>query len=124
MMSAAARRQDRGMATAEMAVALPALVVLVAAGMTAVSVLTVQLRCVDAAREAARAAARGENAAVVRSLAERSGPGGSDVAVTSGAQEVEVTVSAEADPVGGLLPAVHVQATAVALREPEPSSES
>jgi hypothetical protein len=111
------------MATAEVAVALPALVVLVAAGMTAVSVLTAQLRCVDAAREAARAAARGEDAAIVRSLAERSGPDGSDVQMTSGGQEVEVTVSAEADSVGGLLPAVRVQASAVALREPESTDE-
>ena len=65
------------MATAEVAVALPALVLLVAAAMTAVSMVTAQLRCVDAAREAARAAARGEGATVVRSLAERSAPGGS-----------------------------------------------
>lgn len=122
-MSSAPRRRDRGMATAEVAVALPALVVLVAAGMTAVSVLTAQLRCVDAAREAARAAARGEDAAIVRSLAERSGPDGSDVQMTSGGQEVEVTVSAEADSVGGLLPAVRVQASAVALREPESTDE-
>ena len=122
-MSSAPRRCDRGMATAEVAVALPALVVLVAAGMTAVSVLTAQLRCVDAAREAARAAARGEDAAIVRSLAERSGPDGSDVQVTSGGQEVEVTVSAEADSVGGLLPAVRVRANAVALREPESTGE-
>jgi Flp pilus assembly protein TadG len=122
-MSSAPRRRDRGMATAEVAVALPALIALVAAGMTAVSVLTAQLRCVDAAREAARAAARGEDAATVHSLAERSGPDGSDVQVTSGRREVEVTVSAEADSVGGLLPAVRVQASAVALREPESSGE-
>lgn len=122
-MSGAPRRRDRGVATAEVAVALPALVVLVAAGMTAVSVLTAQLRCVDAAREAARAAARGEDAAIVRSLAERSGPAGSEVQVTSGGQEVEVTVSAAADSVGGLLPAVRVRASAVALREPDSVDE-
>ena len=122
-MSGAPRRRDRGVATAEVAVALPALVVLVAAGMTAVSVLTAQLRCVDAAREAARAAARGEDAAIVRSLAERSGPAGSEVQVTSGGQEVEVTVSAVADSVGELLPAVRVRASAVALREPESVDE-
>jgi hypothetical protein len=121
-MSAGPGPRDRGVATAEVAVALPALVVLVAAGMTMVSVLIAQLRCVDAAREAARAAARGEDAAVVRSLAERSGPKGSAVHVTAG-QEIEVTVSADADSIIGLLPAVHVEATAVALREPEPSGE-
>lgn len=122
-MSSAPRRRERGVATAEVAVALPALVVLVAAGMTAVSVLTAQLRCVDAAREAARAAARGEDAAIVRSLAERSGPDDADVQVTTSGQEVEVTVSAEADSVGGLLPAVRVHANAVALREPEFTDE-
>ncbi len=115
------RARDAGVATAEVAVALPALVVLVAAGMTAVSVLTAQLRCVDAAREAARAAARGESAAVVRSLAARSGPRGSQVEVSSPGEEVQVTVSSEARPVGGLLPSFRVAATAVALREPEPS---
>ena len=112
-------RRDRGVATAEVAVALPALVVLVAAGMTAVAVLTAQLRCVDAAREAARAAARGEAASVVSSLAQRSGPTGSEVRVTSGGPEVTVTVSADARPVGGLLPSFRVGASAVALREPE-----
>ena len=122
-MSAPPGRRERGVATAEVAVALPALVVLVAAGMTMVSVLMAQLRCVDAAREAARAAARGEDAAVVRSLAQRSGPKDSAMQMTAGQQEIEVTVSADADSVVGLLPAIHVEATAVALREPEPSGE-
>ena len=118
-MTATPRRRDDGVATAEVAVALPVLVMLVAAAMTAVSVLTAQLRCVDAAREAARAAARGESAAVVRSLAERSGPDGADVQVASGGREIQVTVSAVADPIGGLLPSFRVHADAVALREPE-----
>jgi Flp pilus assembly protein TadG len=121
--TATPRRRDGGLATAELAVALPALVVLVAAAMTAISVLTAQLRCVDAAREAARAAARGETAAVVRSLAARSGPDGSEVRVASGGEEVEVTVSAVADPIGGLLPSFRVHASAVALREPESTGE-
>jgi hypothetical protein len=111
------------MATAEVAVALPALVLLVAAAMTAVSVVTAQLRCVDAAREAARAAARGESAVVVRRLAERSAPVGSAIQMTSGGREVDVTVSALAAPVGGLLPSFRVHASAVALREPESSDE-
>jgi Flp pilus assembly protein TadG len=111
------------MATAELAVALPVLVVLVAAAMTAISVLTAQLRCVDAAREAARAAARGEQMAVVRALAQRSGPDGSDTQVAPGDREVQVTVSAVAEPVGGLLPSIQVHATAVALREPEAAGE-
>lgn len=111
------------MATAEVAVALPAFVLLVAAAVMAVSAVTAQLRCVDAAREAARAAARGESAAVVRSLAGRSAPVGSAVQVTSGGREVKVTVSARTDPGGDLLPSFRVHASAVALREPESTGE-
>ena len=109
------------MATAELAVVLPVLVLVVAAAMTAVSVLLAQLRCVDAAREAARAAARGETAEVVRSSAERFGPAGSAVEMAADGAEVRVTVSARTPGGGGLLPSFNVTATAVALREPEPA---
>lgn len=114
----AVRGRDRGMATVELAVALPAVVLVVVAGMTAVSVLTAQLRCVDAAREAARAAARGESAAVVRSLAARAGPPGAVLTVAGDASEVTVTVTAESGVARGL-PSFRVAAVAVALREPE-----
>lgn len=114
-----ARRRDGGTATAELAVVLPVLVLVVVAAMTAVSVVLAQLRCVDAAREAARAAARGEVPAVVRTAAERAAPDGAGVAVATGEQEVRVTVSARAGVAGGLLPAFEVSATAVAFREPE-----
>ena len=53
------RQRDGGMATAELAVVLPTLVLVIAVGLTMVSVVLAQVRCVDAAREAARAAARG-----------------------------------------------------------------
>jgi len=113
------RRRDGGAATAEFAVVLPALVLVVVAGMTAVSILLAQLRCVDGAREAARAAARGESAAVVRSAASRSAPDGAGVQVVVAGGEVRVTVSARIGGGGGLLPAFRVEAHAVALREPE-----
>jgi Flp pilus assembly protein TadG len=112
-------RRDGGMATAELAVVLPVLVLLVAAGLTAVSVLIAQLRCVDAAREAARAAARGETAEVLRSAAARVAPPAATVSVGTDGEEVRVTVSATAGRLGGLLPTFRVTATAVALREPE-----
>ena len=112
-------RRDGGTATAELAVVLPVLVLVVGAAMTAVSVLLAQLRCVDAAREAARAAARSEPAAVVRSAAARAAPDGAGVAVVDGPAEVVVTVTARAGDTGGLLPGFEVSATAVAAREPE-----
>jgi hypothetical protein len=113
------RRRDGGMATAELAVVLPTLVLVIAAGLTMVSVVLAQVRCVDAAREAARAAARGEPPEVVRSAAVRAAPSGAGVEVGDAGEEVRVTVSARAGRVGRLLPAFRVSASAVALREPE-----
>lgn len=107
------------MATVELAVALPVLVLVVAAAMTAVSVQLAQLRCVDAAREGARVAARGESVELVRSVAVRVAPDGAAVAVTADGGQVSVRVSARAGVVGGLLPRFQVVGTAVALREPE-----
>ena len=86
------RRRDGGMATAELAVVLPTLVLIIAAGLTMVSVVLAQVRCVDAAREAARAAARGELPEVVRSAAVRAAPAGASVEVGSAGEEVRVTV--------------------------------
>jgi hypothetical protein len=107
------------MATAELAVALPAVFLVIGAGMAAVSVLTAQLRCVDAAREAARAAGRGEAAAVVRSVAAGAGPAGAAVTVTGDGTTVTVVVSARSHAGRGLLPSFRVDASAVARREPE-----
>jgi hypothetical protein len=118
-----AGRRDGGTATAELAVALPVLVLVIVSALSAVAVGTAQLRCVDAAREAARAAARGEPAGVVRTAAERAAPDGAEVAVTVGQDQVRVTVSARPGVTGGLLPHFTVTATAVALREPEPPDD-
>ena len=112
-------RRDGGMATAELAVVLPTLVLVIAAGLAMVSVVLAQVRCVDAAREAARAAARGESWEVVHSAAVQAAPSGAKVEVGGSHEEVRVTVSARARRVGGLLPAFPVSAEAVALREPE-----
>jgi Flp pilus assembly protein TadG len=115
------RRRDGGMATAELAVVLPALVLVIAAGLSMVSIVLAQVKCVDAAREGARAAARGETPAEVRSLAVRTAPDAAQVNVGTGGDQIRVTVSARAGPIGGLLPTFHVTATAVAVREPEAS---
>ncbi|MGI5503504.1 TadE family type IV pilus minor pilin [Lentzea sp. CA-135723] len=51
---------DRGMVTVEAAVAVSALLVAVWLGANGLTAVTEQMRCADAAREAARLAARGE----------------------------------------------------------------
>jgi hypothetical protein len=112
------RPGDRGSVTAEIAVALPALVVMVMAALSAVAVATAQLRCVDAAREAARAAARGDTLPVVRGIARHSAPPRAAVAVTTHGEQVSVTVSASVRLLSGRGPAIAVEGRAVAAVEP------
>jgi hypothetical protein len=112
------RPADRGTVTAEIAVALPALVVLVMAAVTAVAVATAQLRCIDAAREAARAAARGEQEAAVRDLAMQAAPDQSGVTVTAAGDRVSVTVSKKVGLLSGRGPSITVMGRAVAASEP------
>lgn len=78
------------MVTAELATALPVLVVLMATGAAAAGVLQSRVRCADAAREAARAVARGEPARAVE-LAGRAA--GRPVSVVAGAGPDSTTVT-------------------------------
>jgi Flp pilus assembly protein TadG len=106
------------MVTAETAVVLPVLLVVLAAAVAAVTVVGGQLRCVDAAREGARAAARGEPAAVVTGLVRRAAPGGATVSIAEDGDEVRVTVTAVVAPLGPVPLDVTLESEAVALREP------
>lgn len=110
------------MVTAEIAVAIPALMLLLAAALTAITVIGGQLRCVDAAREAARALARDESSRVARSLADQVAPGAT-VSVSTADDRVTAEVRARIRPLGGVLPAFTVHAVAVALHEPEGGDE-
>ena len=107
------------MVTAETAVVLPVLLLVLAGAVAAVTVVGAQMRCVDAAREGARAAARGEPTAEVMGLIARIAPDGAGGTVVTGVgEEVRVTVSARVAPLGPVPLRVTVTAEAVALREP------
>ena len=111
---------SRGSVTAETAVVLPALTVILTLVLWAVAAVTAQLACVDAARMAARALARGEQEAAVRVAAAQAAPSGASVTVRASAQQVVAEVSAS---VGVTLPAVGrvgvpVHGRAMAAREP------
>ncbi len=111
----------RGSATAETAVLLPVLVVVLAAAVWVLACLAAQLQCVDAARAAARAAARGDTPGAVRTVGERLAPPGAAVRVSSGDGTVQVLVTAEARPFGSVLrvlPAMAVSGRATAAVEP------
>lgn len=110
----------RGAVTAEIATALPALVMVVIGAVWVVSVGLTQLRCADAAREAARAAARGDEPAVVSSVAEAAAPDGAVVQVRVERDIVTVEVAARVPPplpFGDHVPAPTVRASAVAVKE-------
>lgn len=100
--------------TVEAALSLTVIVVVLAACLAGVGCAVAQIQCVDAAREAARLAARGDDGAVA--AAQRIAPAGARVSVGSGGDQVTATVTAT--PVGGVLPGVRLTATAVAAREP------
>ncbi|MFE4450853.1 TadE family type IV pilus minor pilin [Streptomyces sp. NPDC056796] len=101
---------DKGAVTAEAAMALPVLVAFVLALLWALLAAADQIRCVDAARAGARAAARSEPAEAVRSVAREAAPDRARVAVeragelwrvrveapTPGPRSLGLTLSAEA----------------------------
>ncbi|MER6298595.1 TadE family type IV pilus minor pilin [Kitasatospora sp. NPDC001539] len=111
------RRSDGGFVTAETAVALPALVLLAAMLIWGVLVAAAQIRCVDAARIGARAAARGE--ADAAELARVAAPPGAEIRLVVAADTVRVDVDAPCAGPGRLsgLLNVRLAARAVAARE-------
>jgi len=111
-------RRDTGMVTAETAVVLPVLLLVLAGAVAAVTVVGAQLRCVDAAREGVRAAARGDDVATVRALALRAAPDGMTVVVTRDGEDVRVVVSGGVPVLGPVPLDVEVSAESVARSEP------
>jgi hypothetical protein len=110
--------RDRGSVTAETALALPVLLVVLAVALWVLSAVSTQLRCVDAAAGAARAAARGEPAEVVSAVAGRLGPDGARVQVQVRGEQVHVVVTATVRPPALALDGLEVSGRAVALTEP------
>lgn len=95
--------RQAGAVTAEFAVALPAVLLLLAVALAFFTVGVDQVRCIDAARAGAREAARGEPTSLVVRTATRIAPAGSRVAV-SGQTELTVSVRAPARRLAGILP--------------------
>lgn len=114
-------RGERGTATAELAVVLPALVLVALLCVWAVTAVAVHVRCLDAARAGARALARGEAPAAVAESAARAGPRGAQVGledVGEGLVAVEVRARVPLPgPWPGAGPGVTVGGRAVAERE-------
>lgn len=96
------------MVTAETAVVLPVLVLLALVAVAAIGVAQARVRCADAAREAARSAARGDPVPTAHRI---------DLAVTRQGETELASARLSYRPVGWL-PAVTIVETADAAVEP------
>lgn len=104
---------DAGSVTVEAAIALGALAAAAVLCVGAVLAMVTQVRCVDAAREAARLAARGDEEGAVPA-ARRVAPPEAGISLRYEADRVIAVVSADTP----LLPVLELRAEAVAVREP------
>jgi len=109
--------RDGGMVIAETAVVLPVFVLILGLLLAVVGHSVDAIRAIDAARSAARLAARGEPLSVVRQQALDEAPAGSTVHVSSDGQEVRVHVVAPERALIGPLGLPAAETVAVALTE-------
>lgn len=109
---------QRGYVTAETAMVLPTLVGLGLALVLIVTAAATQLRCADAAWEAARGLARGETVGFATRAVDRLGPANTSVFVNTADGSVLVRVSAQLALGGALLPVIHVDGHAQIACEP------
>lgn len=112
-------RDERGAVTAEAALVLPVLAAVTLALIWMLGLAVAQMRVTDAAREAARAIARGDPVAEAEELARVAAPG-AEVRVQQGDGRVRVSVSRDVRPPGDLLGdlgAARIRSTAEALLE-------
>ncbi|GAA1055519.1 hypothetical protein GCM10017608_29430 [Agromyces luteolus] len=98
--------------TAEFAVALPAIALVLAAALASVHAVALQVRLADAAADAARALGRGETVEVAAGIAGRH-VGGASLAVAEDGEFVCATLSASP---GGVLAAIALRAESCAMR--------
>lgn len=108
-------RSDTGSVTVEAAMALAVLAVVLVACLSGVACVIAQVRCADAAREAARLGGRGDTAGASSAVAALA-PTGASLSLGGTGDLVQATVTVQA--IGGLLPGVTIRATAAAAREP------
>jgi Flp pilus assembly protein TadG len=103
---------ERGSVTAEFAVALPAIALVLALSLASVQVAAVQVRLADAAADAARSLGRGEAVEEAAAIAARNAPG----ARLSTGSDDRFACATLTGGAGGLLGAIELRATSCALR--------
>lgn len=111
--------RERGGVTAELALVLPGVVLLLVALLTAADAAVTQVRVADAARAGARAAALGETRAAVGDVARELAGEGAQVRVSESGGYVVVEVSRE---LSGPLALADLAASSSARALPEPGT--
>ncbi|WNM29273.1 TadE family type IV pilus minor pilin [Streptomyces sp. Li-HN-5-11] len=96
------RCADQGFVTAEAAMVLPVLVLVVTTLVWGLMVVLAQIECVDAARVGARAAARQDPDGAVTEVVREAAPRGATVTVTRRGEHVHVVVVADPPGMGAL----------------------
>lgn len=107
------RRHDDGYVTAETAVVIPSLVLLVGMLLWGLMSAAALIECVDAARAGARAAARGEPEKAVLRAARSAAPPGARTRLVREQDLVRVTVTARSAGPGPLSLPLHGEAVAL-----------
>ncbi|WP_442914717.1 TadE family type IV pilus minor pilin [Kribbella sp. CCNWLY201] len=114
-------RTQRGAVTAEVAIALPVLLTLLFLGIWLIGVVTANIRCIDAARDVARAVARGESPEAAQEIGRRTAPDNATITITRTDSDIHVTVTATPKgnaPLLAALPATPITAEATLQSEP------
>jgi hypothetical protein len=106
---------DRGGVTVEAAVALASFLIVLSLSIGGLLAAADQVRCVDAAREAARLTARGDPEQA-KSAAARIAPPNAKITIRTEGEHIEVDI--HATPANDLLPGLALHAEAFAVREP------
>lgn len=108
---------DRGTVTAEIAVALPALALILALSLGSVAAAAAQVACTDSARVGARALARGDDPHTARELAQQTAPTEATIVLSTDPEHAQVEVHAPVQ-LGPLPSGLTVTGRAVTPLEP------
>jgi hypothetical protein len=110
-------RDGQGMVTAELAVTILTAFTLLVMMCWGISLVILQLRCIDTAAAVARQTARDDKTGVAHARSQA--PAGAKITVQERGSLVTVTVRVSARPLADWLVAVPLQAGASVVREPE-----
>jgi Flp pilus assembly protein TadG len=120
---ARAKRSQRGAVTAELAITLPVLLSLLLLGIWSIGLVILNIQCIDAARDVARAVARGDSPDQAKAIGHRTLPTAT-ITITREATDIHVTVATKPTHTPPLLgPLTPNQLTAQASVQPEPTEQ-